>query len=829
VLLQGLTINGGQTGVDILQPSSSVPLSVTIDHCTITNMTASNTASGIVVENGGDVDVTYSTISGASSTGVVAFGGTYLTISNSKIQSNGSDGLAALDSNVQMINSTSSSNIGAGVFLGNCSGTLTGNTFAGNTGIANTTTYGDAVQIGDGAMTVTGNTFDSNSDAGVWLFAGTTASSGPTATLRKNIMRSNGIGVLIDQAQNAQLDGNLVEDNALGLFVFGATPALLTNNIVVRSTDTTAGDGIAAGDSSTATLVNNTVYQNQHNGISFSGTATISVINSIISGNRSGDLQGLHVGNVQFSLIGDGTFALSNHNISGDPMFVNPAADDFDLSSGSPALDAGSNAAANLPFLDYNGQLRVASASSMPGDGTVDMGAAEAGSAYPLIYPLLINGLNSTLGDTLTTGFAALNPSTSTTTAALFSAYDQTGALLSGLSNPASRSFAPETQVPIIGFQLFGFPFQAPEVGTVLATSAQKLTGFFLVFDQAFSRMADGVDVSAETGTNLFLMRHESDASGKAIYSIFNPGVNPASVTATPLNPAGTPVDAPKQSVIAPKGQFLFTFDAVTASSGYVRVQSDRPVAGLEMYGNTAEIAALRPALPGSEARLFFPHIAVNQGYSSLIGVVNTSSSPANLTLAAYGNDGNTLGSPATRSLSGNGQLLESATGLFGLPAGNLLTGYVVVESDQPGITGFCAFNYDNGAVQSNAAVPSESIAQQKLFFSHVAHQVPAGSGGNYQTGIALLNPFGTTVPYTMRVFDGEGNEVAEMTDALGPHAKVARLLSHPTAGAGFFTQPISLGSGHIEVTADYPLLGFELFFTEQLTQLASVPAQTAN
>ena len=63
----------------------------------------------------------------------------------------------------------------------------------------------------------------------------------------------------------------------------------------------------------------------------------------------------------------------------------------------------------------------------------------------------------------------------------------------------------------------------------------------------------------------------------------------------------------------------------------------------------------------------------------------------------------------------------------------------------------------------------------------------------------------------------------------MGPHAKVAKLLSHPVSGAGFFTQAISLGNGHVEVTSDYPLVGFELFFTEQLTQLASVAAQTEN
>jgi hypothetical protein len=70
---------------------------------------------------------------------------------------------------------------------------------------------------------------------------------------------------------------------------------------------------------------------------------------------------------------------------------------------------------------------------------------------------------------------------------------------------------------------------------------------------------------------------------------------------------------------------------------------------------------------------------------------------------------------------------------------------------------------------------------------------------------------------------------VAQGTFQLGPRQKVARLLSHPTAGAGFFTQPISLSGGHVEVQSSYGLIGFELFFTEDLSQLASVPAQIGN
>jgi len=432
------------------------------------------------------------------------------------------------------------------------------------------------------------------------------------------------------------------------------------------------------------------------------------------------------------------------------------------------------------------------------------------------------------MNDSYVTGIATLNPSTTSSTVATFTAYDPTGALLSGSKNPSLSGFNAEVQGAIFDWQLFGFSQGAARIGSVMATSLQKLVGFFLIFDPLLSRVADGVDVSADTFTNFYFLRHQSDASGQATYQVFNPGVNTANVTASLFSTGGTLLTPPKTSAIPPKGQFLFNFNNVSSSSGYVRVQSDFPVTGLETWGRT-EIAALRAAAAGTEAHLFFPHIAINGGYSSILGVVNTSNSIANLTLTAYQDDGSVWGTAAQRVVSGNGQLLESASSLFGLGPGNTLTGYVVVTSDQPGINGFCSFNYDNGNVHSVAAVPSQSIPRQKLLFSHIANAVPAGAGGNYLTGIALLNPYATTIRYTMSVFDGSGAKVAEVTNALGPHAKISRLLSYPVAGAAFFTQPLVLSGGHIEVTTDYQLLGFELFFTDSLTQLAAVMAQFPN
>ena len=117
-------------------------------------------------------------------------------------------------------------------------------------------------------------------------------------------------------------------------------------------------------------------------------------------------------------------------------------------------------------------------------------------------------------------------------------------------------------------------------------------------------------------------------------------------------------------------------------------------------------------------------------------------------------------------------------------------------------------------------------LPRRRLLFSHAAHNVGAGAGGTYQTGIALLNPFDVPVPFTMKVFDGDGVQVAETTATLRAREQAARILSHPVQGAGFFTQPLRLGQGHVEVTTEYGLLGFELFYKEDFSQLSSVPAQ---
>ncbi len=818
VLLQGLKISGGWIGVYLEHTSSVSPLSATIDHCTITGTTEGTGPVGVEIDGGGTLEITQSVISGSRGSGIVIGAGTYFTLSDSTVDANGNVGIDADSSNLRILNSTVRGSAGPGIYATYCVGTVSESLFSGNRGA-----YGDGVEIIDGNFRILSSRFESNERYGLLLSRSSSVGSEPIAHVSQTTFKGNKSYALYgNPVSSLTMEGSTLKDNVKGMRLAGASAALLRNNVIVRSTDTLAGNGLEVAGTSKVQLINNTIYRNAGLGIVLLTGPTLSVRNCILSGNRLGDIQGLTVSHIEYSLVGDRL--LGGSNITGDPLLLNPDADVFDPASGSPAINAGSNEAANLPFLDFYQKLRIAGPPE-GSDGRVDMGAVESNSSYSLVFPMMANGTQAALGGDYATGFALLNAGTSSTEASL-AAFSSAGSVLASRSNPARQSLAAGAQLPTLAPQVFGFDDTQPNLGGVLVSSAQRLAGFFLLFDSQFRRFAEGVNVSSDTATDLIFMRHEKDASGRAIYCLFNPGPNAANIQAGLLGPAGTLMETARTVVIAPKGQLLLEFDTV-GSSGYVRVLSDRPIAGLELIGNSSELSLLPGVTPGPEALLLIPHIAFHQGFETTIGLVNSKSSITTVLLTAFTDSGRILGTPATVTVAANGQVLKSAADLFGLGTETgLTTGYVVAECGQEGILGFTQFRYNDGTRQSSAAVSTETVPKKHLVFSHVAHQVPSGSGVHYQTGIALVNPFGAPVAYTLKAYDAAGVLLAEKTEKLNPRQKVARILSHPTPGVGFFTRSLTMAGGHVEVWTDYGLLGFELFFTEDFSQLASVPAQ---
>ena len=166
----------------------------------------------------------------------------------------------------------------------------------------------------------------------------------------------NSVNVVIDhnEAYNSQSMGFSVGENSV---------ATIFRNIVSH-----CNGGIQVHTGSSATIFNNTLYDNQvgvlcyhyDNTINSGGTAYVS--NTIFSENNADyALQSNSLIEISYSL-SDNTLFPGTGNLTGDPLFVNPSEDNFHLLNTSPCIDAGDilseldpdNTRADIGALFYN-------------------------------------------------------------------------------------------------------------------------------------------------------------------------------------------------------------------------------------------------------------------------------------------------------------------------------------------------------------------------------------------------------------------------------------------------------------------------------------------
>lgn len=222
---------------------------------------------------------------------------------------------------------------GGAVYLNSGTPTLADARFEGNVAVSR----GGAVLLQNSTPRITGAVFCGNAA----VDGGAVASLGSAPIMT-----------------NLAFGGNTASNRGGALYIYGGSPSL-TNATLAGNT---GGDGTALylGNSATPTVANSIIWGNEPLASApvsaFSGTPTISY--SLVQGGYAG-----------------------TGNVDADPLFVDLAAGDLHLSGGSPAIDAGLDAAvpagvitdlvgANR-FIDGNGD-------SVP---TVDMGAYEYGAS----------------------------------------------------------------------------------------------------------------------------------------------------------------------------------------------------------------------------------------------------------------------------------------------------------------------------------------------------------------------------------------------------------------------------------------------------------------
>jgi parallel beta-helix repeat protein len=345
------------------------------------------------------------TSSGGPSVTIIDGGqnGSVVTFDSGETMSSGLNGVA-IRNGYASYNGSYDSGRGGGIQIMNSSPTVTGNLISNNSALC-----GMGIHIDGGSPVIKNNTISNNTQpsndggcggGGIEATGSSTSPSSPLIegnvitnnnlnaggggfgggiyvydfsqpTIRNNVIKGNtaynGGGIAISSSLGTVVVQNLIANNTslytgAGLYVVGSNVNVANNTIVGNLNS--SGIFVWSNSPQTITVSNNIVVAAAGQSYAITCAPALNTLSPVFSRN-----------DVYIGWSGVCDYTALPGNISADPLFVNSASD-FHLQPNSPAIDAGTNSAPNLPQTDFSGNPRI-----LDGNNdclsTVDLGAYE--------------------------------------------------------------------------------------------------------------------------------------------------------------------------------------------------------------------------------------------------------------------------------------------------------------------------------------------------------------------------------------------------------------------------------------------------------------------
>jgi parallel beta-helix repeat protein len=253
----------------------------TVDHCTISENTASNSTYGICLYSASTNTLTGNTASNNSFRGIwLYYSSNNNTLAANTVLNNG-NGIYLTHSSTNTLTGNTALNNGDGIFLYSAStNTLTDNT-------ANSNTEGILLDSSN-TNTLTGNTANSNTNVGILL------SSSSTNTLTDNTASNNTDGIFLSSSSTNTLTDNTALNNTRGIYLYNSSTNTLTGNTASNNGDR----GMYLYSSSNSNTLTGNTASNNYYGICLYSSSNNTIYNNYFNNTNNAWDDGTNIWNI---------------------------------------------------------------------------------------------------------------------------------------------------------------------------------------------------------------------------------------------------------------------------------------------------------------------------------------------------------------------------------------------------------------------------------------------------------------------------------------------------------------------------------------------------